>query len=140
MYCRKCGKEIPDGSAFCPECGTPANDKPAVRHSGLVCPKCGSVNVDIQLHQEEKGSRTVTKTKSTYKEKRHGLFWWMFIGWWWWIIDLMLWICFFPFKFIAAITKKRKFKGTSSSVSKTRNSIAYRSMCLCKNCGYNWEK
>ena len=22
MYCRKCGKEIADGSAFCPECGT----------------------------------------------------------------------------------------------------------------------
>lgn len=25
-YCRKCGKRIPAGSNFCPNCGTPAND------------------------------------------------------------------------------------------------------------------
>lgn len=25
MFCKFCGKQIPDGAAFCPECGKPAN-------------------------------------------------------------------------------------------------------------------
>lgn len=25
MYCSRCGREIPDDSAFCPECGNPTN-------------------------------------------------------------------------------------------------------------------
>lgn len=26
MYCRKCGKEIPDGAKFCPNCGKKTDD------------------------------------------------------------------------------------------------------------------
>lgn len=26
MFCRKCGKSIPDDSCFCPACGSPIND------------------------------------------------------------------------------------------------------------------
>ena len=26
MYCRKCGKEIPDGAKFCPNCGEKTDD------------------------------------------------------------------------------------------------------------------
>nr|MBQ5527000.1 zinc-ribbon domain-containing protein [Succinivibrionaceae bacterium] len=28
MFCTKCGSEIPDGSAFCTECGAPADSTP----------------------------------------------------------------------------------------------------------------
>lgn len=29
MYCRNCGKEIPEGGRFCPECGCIVTDSPA---------------------------------------------------------------------------------------------------------------
>lgn len=29
MYCQKCGKQIADGTAFCPECGAPQNAAPS---------------------------------------------------------------------------------------------------------------
>jgi|GEM_PF-5126084 heme/copper-type cytochrome/quinol oxidase subunit 2 len=32
MFCRKCGKAIPDGSVFCPECGASQKEKP---HAGV---------------------------------------------------------------------------------------------------------
>lgn len=108
--------------------------------AGLFCPKCGSNNVDVQLHQEDLGETTVTKTKSKYKQTGHGILWWIFVGSWWWMIDLMLWVCFFPIKLIRAVTKKKKYKGTSRSVSNTTRNVEYRTMCLCKNCGYNWKK
>lgn len=42
MYCRFCGKQIPDNAKFCPECGAdlaPApSAAPAGRHS--VLPRC----------------------------------------------------------------------------------------------------
>ena len=57
-----------------------------------TCPKCGSDNITYQTFQENKGGKTVTRTKSKYKEKRHGCLWWGFIGWWWWIIEIFLWI------------------------------------------------
>lgn len=43
MYCRRCGKEMPDGAGFCPSCGEPQNggarqqstyQQPAVYDSG----------------------------------------------------------------------------------------------------------
>lgn len=37
MFCQKCGKEIPDGSAFCRECGTRAGE------DGMkFCKHCGA--------------------------------------------------------------------------------------------------
>ena len=38
----------------------------------MVCPKCGSNDVNVQVVQE---------TQLT--DKHHGIFWWLFIGWWW---------------------------------------------------------
>lgn len=38
MFCKYCGKEIPDGSAFCPECGQKLNNpeyKPEREKSGI---------------------------------------------------------------------------------------------------------
>ena len=106
----------------------------------LVCPKCGSRNVETQLYQEETSAKAITKTTSKYKQKGHGIIWWICIGSWWWIVDLMLWLCFFPIKLVLAITKKKKYVGKGTSVTSTARDVTYRTVCLCKNCGYNWKK
>ena len=102
----------------------------------MTCPKCGSSNVEVTLQQENYGS--TTKTKSKYKEAGHGCLWWLIIGWWWWMVDLCLWIfAFFP-RLLVQIFKKKKYKGTAST--ETKNKIAYKSICICKDCGHNWVK
>lgn len=65
MFCRKCGKQIPDNSDFCPKCGTrnaieievdddddddddysvpnhQTRNNPIVKQPELYCPKCGN--------------------------------------------------------------------------------------------------
>lgn len=109
----------------------------------MVCPKCQSENVKVDTFQEESGSKTITKSKSKYKEKGHGLLWWLCIGWWWWMVDLFLWICFFfprlILRLFAAPFKKKKYVGEGTSVSKTSNKIHYRTICVCQNCGHKWD-
>lgn len=106
----------------------------------MTCPKCGSTNVQVQTFQENTGSKTVTKHRFKAAEKGHGFFWWLFIGWWWWMIDLMLWICLFPFQLIYhSFYKRKKYKGSGKSVSTTRNEIGYRTVCVCQNCGKRWD-
>lgn len=144
MFCKQCGVELPEGAAFCTSCGTNQSDsviqtKAEMPVPGKVCPKCGSTDVEIQMHQETTGSTTVTKSKSKYKEKGHGCLWWLCIGWWWWIIDLCLWICAFIPRLLVKVFKKKKYKGKSTSVAHTENHVVYKSVCLCKNCGNHWE-
>ena len=103
-----------------------------------ICPKCGSTNIDLQLVQENAGTTTITKTKSKYKQKKHGILWWLLIGWWWWIIDLFIWIYAFPIRFLVQLFKKKKYVGKSKSVSVSKNNVNYKSVCLCKDCGYHW--
>ena len=105
----------------------------------MFCPKCGSTDIETQVYQEMRGSKTVTKTKSKYRQKRHGLLWWCFIGWWWWMVDLCFWIYLFPIRFLIQLFKKKDYTGTSKSTEKTKNKIAYRTVYLCKNCGRHWE-
>ena len=38
----------------------------------MICPKCGSQNVAIQVVNEVK-----------LKNAHHGCLWWLIIGWWW---------------------------------------------------------
>lgn len=108
-------------------------------NKAIVCPKCGSSNVDIQLHQENQGSTTITNTKSKYKQKGHSILWWIFIGSWWWLVDIFLWIFLFVPRLLAKIFRKKKYVGKSTSVATTKNVVAYKSVCLCKNCGNHWE-
>lgn len=105
----------------------------------MICPRCGSENVDVQVFQENTGSLTTARTKSKYKEKGHGCLWWIFIGSWWWIFDLCLWIFAFVPRLLIQIFKKKKYKGSSTTVEKTTNNITYRRVCVCKNCGHNWS-
>lgn len=108
----------------------------------MICPNCGSDQVEIQTVQENIGSATITKTKSKYKEKGHGIVWWLLIGWWRWMIDLMIWVfAFVPRLFIAVlgrIFKKKKYVGSSTTASNTVNHITYKTICTCKNCAKTW--
>lgn len=105
----------------------------------MICPNCGSNAVTVQPYQEQKGSKTVTKTKSKYKEKGHGCLWWLFIGWWWWIVDLFLWIFAFPIRLITALFRKKKYVGKSKAVSVTKNKVSYTTLCVCQDCGHVWK-
>lgn len=46
----------------------------------MICPYCQSENVKIETFQENTGSNTVSATTSRYREKGHGVVWWLFIG------------------------------------------------------------
>jgi len=91
------------------------------------------------MHQENNGSTTVSKSKTIYKKKGHGCLWWLFIGSWWWMIDLMLWFFLTVPRLLFQIFKKKKYKAVSKGTATTTNNITYKSICLCKNCGYHWE-
>ena len=112
---------------------------PVAKSGGISCPKCHSFNVNVQLMQENLGTETITKTRGSIKQEKHGCLWWMIIGWWWWIIDLFLWIFVFPFRFAYGVLKKKKYKTSSKSVSSTHNNIQYRKYCTCQNCGRTWQ-
>ena len=157
--CQKCGTEF-EGN-YCPACGIAAKSdadqapspdasnqqsvawnqgaNPEGNQGAKRCPKCGSTNISFQVMQENTGSTTLTSTKSKYKEKGHGCLWWIFIGSWWWMIDLCLWIFLFIPRLIIQLCKKKKYKGTSNSVSQTVNQITYKSICQCQSCGHHWE-
>ncbi len=139
MFCRNCGQQIDDRVVICVHCGVPVSSA-SFNASALHCPRCGGFNVDTQVYQETQGGSTITKTKSKYRQRGHGCLWWLFIGWWWWMFDLMLWLCMFPIRLLVEVFKKRKYVGISTSVSTTKNYIRYRTIYLCKHCGYHWEK
>ena len=110
----------------------------------MNCPKCGSGDVTVNTFQEGHGSVTTATTRSKYKEKGHGCIWWLLIGWWWWIVDLATWIFMFIPRLIlrlfSAPFRKKKYRGSSSTVSRTVNNITYRTICTCQHCGYHWDK
>lgn len=106
--------------------------------SNCICPKCGSNSIEMQIMQENQGSTTKSVSKTKYKEKRHGCLWWLCIGWWWWMIDLFIWIFAFIPRVLLHIGRKKKYTGTTKSVSKTKNAITYKTVCICKDCGNNW--
>ena len=80
----------------------------------MVCPKCGSGNVNVQVI-----------TESKLVDKHHSVIWWLFIGWWWLFIK---WLFFtLPALIIKIFShKKQKLK------QKTR------SIYVCQNCGNQW--
>ena len=50
MICKRCGKEIPDGSKFCQWCGSET-----LENVSTQCPKCGSTNIQFQTKTENLG-------------------------------------------------------------------------------------
>ena len=105
----------------------------------MNCPECGSTNVTAQTFQENRGSKTVTKTKFRGRERGHGCIWWLLIGWWWWIIDMLLWILLFFPRLCIRLIRKKKYTGKATSVSKTVDDVVYTTVCVCNDCGYRWN-
>ena len=81
----------------------------------MKCPKCGSENVNAQVINEV-----------TFKDKHHGIIWWIFIGWWWIFVK---WLFFTIPAIIVKIFAPKKQKAVNKSTTK----------CVCQNCGNTWN-
>lgn len=81
----------------------------------MVCPKCGSENVNVQVVNEIE-----------LKNKHHGVLWWLFVGCWWVPIK---WI----FLAIPALIVKI-FRPKRQKVKQTQKSV-----CVCQSCGNRWD-
>jgi len=105
----------------------------------MVCPKCQSEHIDVQVFQENRGSETQSQTNFQFKEKGHGVLWWICIGWWYVpFIKLPLWLIAFPFMAVMRLGRKKKYQGSATGRSSTQNQIDYRRVFLCKDCGHSW--
>lgn len=80
----------------------------------MVCPKCKSENVNVNI---------INKVK--IKDKHHGILWWCFIGFWWVPIK---WLFFTLPALLIAIFGRKKQKAVNIEVKK----------CVCQSCGYSW--
>lgn len=80
----------------------------------MICPKCGSDNVNVQV---------VSETK--LKIKRHGLIYWLLIGWW---LNLILWIFWTIPMLIFTLFRPRRY------TMKTK----HQSVWVCQSCGKHW--
>lgn len=81
----------------------------------MVCPKCKSENVSVQVINEVE-----------IKKKHHGVFWWTCVGWWWLPIK---WLCFTLPALIVKIFGRKKQKVVNKQ----------KTVCVCQNCGNRWE-
>lgn len=85
----------------------------------MVCPKCGSTNVNVQ----------VVNKVSIREKKGNGCLWWLCIGWWWIPIK---WLFFFGIALIVKICKAfmpKKYETVNKQYS----------LFVCNNCGHNWQ-
>lgn len=141
VRCASCGKFILKSAEVCPECGslTTAAQISRAPSGGITCPRCGSRNISVQMLQENRGGRTITRTTAKIRQVKHGFLWWLFIGWWWWIFDVMLWLVAFPFRLAYGLLKKKRYVKSETSISNTKNSIRYKKVCICQDCGRSWN-
>ena len=84
-------------------------------YQGIICPRCGSNNVNIQIVNEAK-----------LVNAHHGIIWWIFIGWWWIVIK---WLYFT----IPALI----FKIFGSKRKKIVN--VQKKIVVCQHCGNSFE-
>lgn len=81
----------------------------------MVCPKCGSDNVNTQIVNE-----------TQLKDAHHGCAWWLLVGWWWLLVK---WLFLTIPALIGKMVGYKKQKLVT--ISKT--------MCVCQNCGNTWQ-
>lgn len=80
----------------------------------MLCPKCGSENVTIQVVNEIK-----------LKNAHHGCFWWLCVGWWW-----------LPIKWLFFTYPALIFKLFSAKKQKAVNK--QKSIKVCQSCGHTF--
>jgi uncharacterized Zn finger protein len=85
----------------------------------MVCPKCGSENVSVQVLNDV-----------VLKEKHHSIIWWICCSWWWWIWLIFKWLFLTVPAIFAALIGHKSYKTVNKKVT----------MCACQNCGYTWKK
>ncbi len=62
MTCNNCGSQMPNGYTFCKNCGSKLennvvyqnNSNNIVSQNRLICKKCGSNNINVQMLAEQK--------------------------------------------------------------------------------------
>lgn len=81
----------------------------------MVCPKCGSTNVNVQIVSDV-----------TSKTEHHGVMWWLLVGWWW--IPVKWLFLTLPALLAKIFIPKRKKVVTTQ-----------KNMCVCQNCGNTWQ-
>lgn len=77
----------------------------------MVCPKCGSNNVNVQMVSEQ-------------VKKHHSIWYWLFIGWW---LEALLWFFLTLPRLLVAIFKHKPTK------------TVHKSMAVCQSCGHSWS-
>ena len=81
----------------------------------MVCPKCNSEDVNVQV---------VTETQ--LKRKYHGAIWWICLGWYW--VPIKWLFFFFPALIVKIFAPKRQ-----------KLKAVHKGMAVCQNCSYVWE-
>lgn len=82
----------------------------------MKCPKCESENINTQIVNEIE-----------LKNKHYGILWWLFVSWWWIPIK---WL----FLTLPALFAKIFIPKKQKAVNKTKT------MYVCQNCGYSWNR
>jgi len=77
----------------------------------MVCPKCKSENVSLQVI-------------AVQRRKHHSIIYWIFIGWW---LEMILWLFFTIPRLIVAIFRPKRMKTVEKAVA------------VCQNCGYRFN-
>jgi hypothetical protein len=78
----------------------------------MVCPKCGSESVSVQVTATEKS------------KPRHGVVYWVFFGWY---AHMLLWLFLtLPMLIWRLIRPNRKSKTVTTSIA------------VCQGCGHHW--
>jgi hypothetical protein len=80
----------------------------------MICKKCGSENVNVQMVSE------------TRLKKKHSIIYWILIGWW---LELIMWLFLTIPMLIYKLFKPKNYKTKTS----------HHSMFVCQDYGYNWK-
>ena len=96
-------------------------DKGKANEQKIICPRCHSQNVNVQMVSEQK-----------LVKQRHSILYWLIIGWWW---NPIIWfVKWFFFTIPALIFKLFGIGGKKRQIVTT-----HKSMAVCQNCGHHWE-
>jgi len=68
MYCKSCGKELPDNAAFCIHCGTATDSNNDKDQKSNKCPNCGGLLASFENKCKFCGHEIISDIPSSVKE------------------------------------------------------------------------